>query len=359
MTLAQVFKNIADAIRAKKGSSAAIKPVDMANEITNLPSGGGESELNGKRLFKIKDEEGNVYYFCLIEFFLPIITTDMYVLEDSNNYNVAESYNYTDYGASIVFIFEQLQKAYAIIDKTYNKLVMYGENYSYNRNIDLNNLFLIPLCLKLNGEQLYLSTDYLSDIISSIKYDISIESISFDGTSSLAMYKDTNYENAEIGWEDIGIFKNKYYMYDTYSNRPLQYYDTFDERYVELRELKVVYIDTFKFSIAYNPHGSSLKDITTCIYELKNYQTRRGYTGYGFVYTDPHSHKIQAQVFYTEREYDPYDAYSGDNRKIPLDSGYILNWSDFVRDEVYISTTIIDVIDDGAGGYILDDSMWD
>lgn len=41
-----ILTNIADAIRAKTGNSAAITPANMATEITNLPSGGGSVTLN-------------------------------------------------------------------------------------------------------------------------------------------------------------------------------------------------------------------------------------------------------------------------------------------------------------------------
>lgn len=40
-TLNEVLKNTADAIRAKKGTTDLIAPVDFALEINNLPEGGG------------------------------------------------------------------------------------------------------------------------------------------------------------------------------------------------------------------------------------------------------------------------------------------------------------------------------
>lgn len=39
MTLTQLFTNIANAIRAKKGTSEAIKAEDFANEIDGIPTG--------------------------------------------------------------------------------------------------------------------------------------------------------------------------------------------------------------------------------------------------------------------------------------------------------------------------------
>ena len=47
MTLTQLFTNIANAIRGKKGTSELIKAEDFADEITNLPSGGNFVVPNG------------------------------------------------------------------------------------------------------------------------------------------------------------------------------------------------------------------------------------------------------------------------------------------------------------------------
>lgn len=44
MTLSELFTNIADAIRTKKGTSDKIIASDFATEIENLPSGGGETQ---------------------------------------------------------------------------------------------------------------------------------------------------------------------------------------------------------------------------------------------------------------------------------------------------------------------------
>ena len=43
MTLNEVMKNTADAIREKTGKSELIKPVDFAEEIKGITAGGGES----------------------------------------------------------------------------------------------------------------------------------------------------------------------------------------------------------------------------------------------------------------------------------------------------------------------------
>ena len=40
--LTAVFTDIANAIRVKKGSAETICPRDFADEITNLPAGGGD-----------------------------------------------------------------------------------------------------------------------------------------------------------------------------------------------------------------------------------------------------------------------------------------------------------------------------
>lgn len=45
MNLATLCKNIADAIRAKKGTSALIDPQDFPTEIASIPSGGGSDKL--------------------------------------------------------------------------------------------------------------------------------------------------------------------------------------------------------------------------------------------------------------------------------------------------------------------------
>lgn len=45
MALTEFLTNIANAIRGKKGTTALINAQDFATEITNLPSGGGESKL--------------------------------------------------------------------------------------------------------------------------------------------------------------------------------------------------------------------------------------------------------------------------------------------------------------------------
>lgn len=42
MNLATLCKNIADAIRAKKGTSALIDPQDFPTEIASIPSGGSD-----------------------------------------------------------------------------------------------------------------------------------------------------------------------------------------------------------------------------------------------------------------------------------------------------------------------------
>jgi len=41
--LADLFEAIADAIRAKKGTSALINPQDFPSEILSIPSGGGST----------------------------------------------------------------------------------------------------------------------------------------------------------------------------------------------------------------------------------------------------------------------------------------------------------------------------
>ena len=51
MTLNEVMKETADAIREKTGKSELIKPIDFATEIKGITSGGGESS---KRYYRIE-----------------------------------------------------------------------------------------------------------------------------------------------------------------------------------------------------------------------------------------------------------------------------------------------------------------
>ena len=57
-----VFTDIANAIRGKKGTTDQIKPINMAEEITNLPSGGGETiELSVTQNGTYVPDEGTTY----------------------------------------------------------------------------------------------------------------------------------------------------------------------------------------------------------------------------------------------------------------------------------------------------------
>ena len=57
-----VFTDIANAIRGKKGTTDQIKPINMAEEITNLPSGGGETiELSVTQNGIYTPDEGTAY----------------------------------------------------------------------------------------------------------------------------------------------------------------------------------------------------------------------------------------------------------------------------------------------------------
>ena len=57
-----VFTDIANAIRGKKGTTDQIKPINMADEITNLPSGGGETiELSVTQNGTYVPDEGTTY----------------------------------------------------------------------------------------------------------------------------------------------------------------------------------------------------------------------------------------------------------------------------------------------------------
>lgn len=61
MTLTELFTNIADAIRTKKGTSDKILASDFANEIENLPSGGGEKiPLSSAYYLFYKDVRNNI-----------------------------------------------------------------------------------------------------------------------------------------------------------------------------------------------------------------------------------------------------------------------------------------------------------
>ena len=57
-----VFTDIANAIRGKKGTTDQIKPINMADEIANLPSGGGETvELSVTQNGTYVPDEGTTY----------------------------------------------------------------------------------------------------------------------------------------------------------------------------------------------------------------------------------------------------------------------------------------------------------
>ena len=57
-----VFTDIANAIREKKGTTDQIKPINMAEEIVNLPSGGGETiELSVTKNGTYVPDEGTAY----------------------------------------------------------------------------------------------------------------------------------------------------------------------------------------------------------------------------------------------------------------------------------------------------------
>ena len=57
-----VFTDIANAIRGKKGTTEQIKPINMAEEIANLPSGGGETvELSVTQNGTYVPDEGTTY----------------------------------------------------------------------------------------------------------------------------------------------------------------------------------------------------------------------------------------------------------------------------------------------------------
>lgn len=60
MTLTELFTNIADAIRTKKGTSDKILATDFATEIENLPSGGGGEKMaitDARYLFAYRGDE--------------------------------------------------------------------------------------------------------------------------------------------------------------------------------------------------------------------------------------------------------------------------------------------------------------
>lgn len=50
--LSQIFKDIADAIRSKTGSTDTLTPPQMANAINSIPSGGDAVCLGYNRLLK-------------------------------------------------------------------------------------------------------------------------------------------------------------------------------------------------------------------------------------------------------------------------------------------------------------------
>ena len=56
-----VFTDIANAIRGKKGTTDQIKPINMAEEIANLPSGGETVELSVTQNGIYTPNEGTAY----------------------------------------------------------------------------------------------------------------------------------------------------------------------------------------------------------------------------------------------------------------------------------------------------------
>ena len=52
-----VFTDIANAIRNKKGSVDTIKPINMADEISTIESGGGSTGFNMKDFITLRDAE--------------------------------------------------------------------------------------------------------------------------------------------------------------------------------------------------------------------------------------------------------------------------------------------------------------
>lgn len=58
VTLNEVMKDTADAIREKTGKSELIKPVDFAEEIKGITAGGGDGSGSNWRYFKLADGWG-------------------------------------------------------------------------------------------------------------------------------------------------------------------------------------------------------------------------------------------------------------------------------------------------------------
>lgn len=69
MTLNEVMKETADAIREKTGKSELIKPVDFAEEIKSISAGGGSGESGGEKYYIFSESAmGAIQFAHLIKF---------------------------------------------------------------------------------------------------------------------------------------------------------------------------------------------------------------------------------------------------------------------------------------------------
>ncbi len=85
MTLNEVMKDTADAIREKKGTSELIAPVNFAEEIKSISAGGGESGIDHLWVYLTKED-----FFMLLDKEIPTTMTQ----EEFRKFCVDELYIY-------------------------------------------------------------------------------------------------------------------------------------------------------------------------------------------------------------------------------------------------------------------------